>query len=136
MGLLDDSDMQISFSECVRKMINRYKKWFFQLLDLSMLNAYILYKEKKQVTLEFTNFRLQVIRKIFYKYGAQRGPRKGRLCANKPLRLMARHFPSLINGGLRQCIVCSTTAKRQKKRSRIRYECAACGIGVCIAYCF
>ena len=107
--------MQISFSESVRKMIKWYKKLFFHMLDVSMLNAYILYKEKKQVTLQFTDFRLQVIRQILDKYGSQRDPRRGRPSTDKPLRLTARHFPSLTSGGKRRCIVCSTTVKRQKK---------------------
>jgi hypothetical protein len=136
MGLVDKSDMQISFSECVRKTIKWYKKLFLHLLDLSMLNAYILYKEKKHVTLEFTDFRLQVIRQIFDKYGTQRNSRRGRPSADKPLRLTARHFPSLTGGGLRRCIVCSTTSKRPKKRSRTKYECSDCNVALCVANCF
>ncbi|CAF1034879.1 unnamed protein product [Didymodactylos carnosus] len=136
MGLVDKSDMQISFSECVRKTIKWYKKLFFHLLDLSMLNAYILYKEKKHVTLEFTDFRLQVIRQIIDKYGTQRNSRRVRPSADKPLRLTARHFPSLTGGGSRRCIVCSTTSKRPKKRSRIKYECSDCNVGLCVANCF
>ena len=35
--------MQISFVECVRKTITWYKRFFFHLLDLSTLNAYMLF---------------------------------------------------------------------------------------------
>lgn len=136
MGLVDKSDMQISFSECIRKTIKWYKKLFFHLLDLSMLNVYILYKETKHVTVEFTDFRLEVIRQIFEKYGTQRNTRRGRPSADKPLRLAARHFPSQTGGRSRRCIVCSTTSKRPKKCSRTKYECSDCNVGLCIANCF
>lgn len=136
MGLVDRSDMQISFSTCIRKTVKSYKKLFFHVLDLSMFSAYILHKENKGTTLEFAEFRLQVIRQIFDKYGAQRNPRRGRPSADKSLRLTARHFPSLTSGGSRRCIVCSTTVKRPKKRSRTKYECSDCNVGLCIARCF
>src|ERR1700722_8913503 len=132
MGLVDKSDIQISFSESVCNMIKWYKKLFFHMLDVSMLNAYIPYKEKKQVALQFTDFRLQVIRPILDKYGSQRDPRRGRPSTDKPLRLTARHFPSLASGGKRRCIVCSTTVKRPKKQSRSRYECSDCNVRLCI----
>lgn len=46
MGFVDKTDMQISFVECIRKTIKWYKKFFFHLLDLSTLNAYMLFKVK------------------------------------------------------------------------------------------
>ena len=46
MGSVDRSDMQISYVECVRKAVKWYKKPFFHLLDISVLNPYILHKQK------------------------------------------------------------------------------------------
>ncbi len=136
MGIIDQSDMQISFSESIRKSIKWYKKLFFHMLDLSMLNVYILYKEKNQTSLELTDFRLEVIRQIFEKYGSQQHSRRGRPSAEKPLRLTARHFPEITGGAKRKCIVCSSTVKRPKKQSRTRYECSDCNVGLCIPHCF
>jgi hypothetical protein len=42
--LVDKSDMQISFSESLRKSLKWYKKLFFHLLDISLYNACVLYK--------------------------------------------------------------------------------------------
>jgi hypothetical protein len=99
----------------------------FMLNQLTLI--FLLFIKKKKyvlanIPLEFTYFRLQVIRQIFHKYGTQRDPRRGRPFADKPLRLTARRFPSLTGGGSRRCIVCSTTVtvKRPKKRSQITYE--------------
>ena len=114
MGIIDQSDMQISSSESIRKSIKWYKKLFFHMLYLSMLNAYILYKEKKQTSLELTDFRLEVIRQIFEKYGSQQRSRRSRPSIEKPLRLTSRHFPALTGGAKRRCIVCSSTVKRPK----------------------
>ena len=46
MGTVDKVDMQISFSECLRKTIKWYEKLFFYFLDLSVYNACVLYKIK------------------------------------------------------------------------------------------
>lgn len=41
-GLVDKYDMQISFSECIRRSVKWYKKVFFRLMDLTIYNAYVL----------------------------------------------------------------------------------------------
>ena len=46
-GLVDKYDMQISFSECIRRSLKLYKKFFFHLVDLTIYNAYVLYKLRK-----------------------------------------------------------------------------------------
>ncbi len=61
MGSVDKTDMQISFIECVRKIVKWYKKFFFHLLDLSTLNAYILFKVKHKKTIQFGDFRIELI---------------------------------------------------------------------------
>jgi hypothetical protein len=56
MGAIDKSDMQFSFSECIRKRIKWYKKFFFHLLDVTLLNASILYKLKTGKTIHLSDF--------------------------------------------------------------------------------
>lgn len=43
MGAIDKTDMLLSSVECVRT-VKWYKKLFFHLIDLSLLNAYSVYK--------------------------------------------------------------------------------------------
>ncbi|XP_042871046.1 piggyBac transposable element-derived protein 4-like [Penaeus japonicus] len=43
MRLVDKSDMMISFNECLRKTRKWYKKYFFHLMDLCVLNAYYIH---------------------------------------------------------------------------------------------
>ena len=44
-GAVDKSYMQMTFPESVRKSIKWYKKLFFHVMDLSVLNGYILFKK-------------------------------------------------------------------------------------------
>lgn len=44
MGAVDKTDMLLSGIESARKTIKWYKKVFFHLMDLSVLNAHVLYK--------------------------------------------------------------------------------------------
>lgn len=42
MRLVDKADMMISSVECVRKTVRWYHKLFFHLLDVTLLNSYII----------------------------------------------------------------------------------------------
>ncbi|CAF2645478.1 unnamed protein product [Rotaria sp. Silwood2] len=101
-GLVDKYDMQISFSECIRRSEKWYKKFFFHLVDLTIYNAYVLYKLKKNVNLRLAEYQLALIREIIGKYGSQVRTSIGRPPSENPLRLTARHFPSRIASTITQ----------------------------------
>ena len=61
MGFVDKTDMQISFVESIRKTVKCYKKFFFHLLDLSTLNAYMLFNVKHKENIQFGEFRKELI---------------------------------------------------------------------------
>jgi len=44
MGAIDKTDMLLSSIECVRRTMKWYKKLFFHIIDMSLLNAYSAYK--------------------------------------------------------------------------------------------
>ncbi len=96
VGLLDKYDMQISFSECIRRSVKWYKKFFFHLWDLTIYSAYILYKLKKNVNLPLATYQLEVVRKIIGKYGSQVRSSICRPPCVSPIRLTVRHFLSRI----------------------------------------
>ena len=62
--LVDKSDIQISFSESLRKSFKWYKKYFFHLLDTSLYNAYALYKLQTGEKLALPHFRPNVVRAL------------------------------------------------------------------------
>ncbi|CAF1671042.1 unnamed protein product, partial [Adineta ricciae] len=96
MGAIDLVDMQSSFTECIRKMLKWYKKFFFHIVDMASINAFYLYKTQNLKNLQLKEFRLQLIKNIGSKYGDQKQLSLGRLPTDPQLRLSARHFPSLV----------------------------------------
>ncbi len=134
--------MQISFSECIRRSVKWYKKFFFNLVDLTIYNAYVLYKLKKNINLRLATYQLEVIRQIIEKYGSQVRSSIGQPPSDSPLRPTARHFPSRIPSTVtqanprRKCYVCANTVRRAKSRRDTSYECIECELGLCLTNCF
>jgi len=72
--------------------------------------------------------------------------KKGRPLLENPMRLTARHFPSLIQEystkhtserrRRRKCHVCYNTTTTQKKETKTTYECVECNVGLCVVPCF
>ena len=133
--------MHMKFSESIRKTRKWYKKIFFYIIDLSVLNSYILFKTMKHQNFQLSKFKLEIIRDLISKYGSKRS-HIGRSLSAHPLRLTARHFPSLIPPNeskqtpQRRCYVCSNTERRAKERRDTRYQCTECDVGLCITDCF
>ncbi|KAJ8946654.1 hypothetical protein NQ314_008826 [Rhamnusium bicolor] len=96
MGAIDKTDMLLSSTESVRKTIRWYKKVFFHLLDLSILNAHVIYKMKTGENIPLLQFQIKLIKEIVEKYQKFR-PRASsskNIGQDAPMRLVARHFPS------------------------------------------
>jgi hypothetical protein len=140
MGAVDGVDMQISSSEYIRKSIKWYKKLFFHLLDLASYDSYAIYRMQQRDTVAFSEFRLEIIRAVFEKYGSQRSTSVGRpMNQPAPLRLTERHFPSYIpnvdsNNRIcrRRCVVCSS----HQVRTVTTYICTECDAPLCVPVCF
>jgi len=61
MGAIDKTDMLLSSTECVRRILKWYKKLFFHLIDMSMLNAYFTYKTVTGKHVSLANFQLTFV---------------------------------------------------------------------------
>lgn len=145
MGPIDKSDMQMSFSECVRKTVKWYKKFFFHLVDITVFNCNIMATMKSGEKCSLGKFRNELVRKLISKYGQIHTPKQRTSSAASipyPKRLIDRHFPTKIktDGGsrlkTRTCYVCSHSKQKEKKRSSSRYECTDCNVGLCVSDCF
>lgn len=79
-----------------RKTIKWYKKFFFHIVDMALVNAVYLYKTQNSKNLQLKEFRLQLIKNIITKYNNQNRISIRRPSIDSPLRLSARHFPSLV----------------------------------------
>jgi len=143
MGAIDKTDMLLSSIECVRKTIKWYKKLFFHLIDLSLLNAYSSYKTVTGKHLPLASYQFQLIREILTKYSKKSDMNKrGRPRSSDtviPMRLTDRHFPSTVPptskkaNPQRRCFVCQ---KLKNKRKDTTFMCKECDVGLCPAPCF
>ncbi len=142
MGAIDLVDMQSSFTECIRKTVKWYKKVFFHIVDMASINSFYLYKTKNSKNIQLKEFRLQLIKNIISKYGSQKSISIGRPPTDSPLRLSARHFPSLVpstsskKAAQRKCYVCSHTTQGKQSVTYTRYQCEECDVGLCVVDCF
>ena len=148
MRLVDKADMQLSTVECIRKSIKWYKKLFFHLVDLVVLNCYNKYLVKTgNVSLKLKDFIQELIQQIIEKHGSLTAVRRGRRSTGHIDRLaainfMERHFPDHVPGtdrkakGQRTCHVCAHTTNGQQRRKLVTTWCPECKVGLCLGNCF
>lgn len=141
MGAVDRSDMMLSSTECVRRTVKWYKKVFFHLLDISLLNAHALHLTVTGKKISLEAFQLKVVDQILEKYHTPIDVyRTGRRSCEEdnPLRLIARHFPSQVpptdkkKEAQKRCVVCAKSGHRKDTR----YMCSDCNAPLCIINCF
>lgn len=69
MGSVDTADMLLSSLQCIRKTIKWYKKLFFHILDMHILNSFYCYRHIKNIpNLKFADFQLRVIHQLIERY--------------------------------------------------------------------
>lgn len=143
MGAVDKIDMQVSFVQCARKTLKCYKKVFFHLLDISLYNAFVLYKTRTGNNPAFSDFRLKVAEQLIEKFPLTSFHQKDQVpTVDNPMRLTERHFPVLVpqtkkgSKSQRRCHVCSHTKLGPKRRKESRFMCAECSVGLCVHPCF
>lgn len=110
MGAVDRADQMIQPYDATRKTTRWYKKAMIHLLQVSMLNAFIVYKKASDVQLDFFQFQCAVINTLFFRDNpAPHPPLPG---TDDGFRLIGRHFPRKIPltkegcSKTRRCRVC------------------------------
>lgn len=147
MGGVDKVDQHIANNPVTRKRGKKYyKKIFFHLLELTLWNAFVLYKKSGGIK-NALDFRVAVIEKMTAEHHKEEFSSKaaGRpSTSTNPSRLTGRHFPSLIpatakkQNPTRLCGMCSRVrdANGKKNRRESRYMCEDCGVALCVVPCF
>ena len=139
MRLVDKCDMQIGEIDCVRKSVKWYKKVFFHLMDMCVLNAYNLYLVKTGKRPSLRIFSQNVIKQLLARHATIPTPRQRHVPPSTPGRMLFqdafnRHrLEELPGRQRRRCQVCFATKKVEK---RSYYRCAGCDVGLCPAPCF
>lgn len=146
MGAVDRADMIRSLTSCTRKGLKWYHKLFWHFLDLTVLNALILYKQASGKSISMKDFRVMLIKELleFHKEGLYSS-------CNVPIqdnvrRLTERHFYEKIPATgkkktpTKRCHVCSPAGKtepgKSARRKETSWQCESCKFALCIAPCF
>lgn len=139
MGGVDKSDQLLSYYGFAHRTVKWWRRAFFHLVDLAVVNAYIMYTEAPQTGRRLTHeqFRIQLTKELLTSVAVNitedalptTGP------ASRPLpplaRLTERHFPGRLPRQT-NCAVCS----KKKGRKTTTFSCKQCNLPMCIVPCF
>ena len=141
MGAVDRSDQMVSYNAFKRRTLKWWKKAFFHLFMLGVLNAYIVHKATAAKKLSHRVFRRDLAKQLVQLVPITPSLRPPLAVGQSSLfRLTARHFAKKIEpkpgakkqNPQRECVVCSEPAKRKFSR----FECRCCDVGLHIDPCF
>ena len=148
MGGVDKSDQLLSYYGFSHRTVKWWRRAFFHLIDLAVVNAYILYCDAPHSGRRFTHeqFRIELAKGLLMSVAVntvEDMPRATGPAARSlppPARLSERHFPGKLtdtaSGKQRQtnCIVCS--GKKGRGRRTTTYTCKQCDLPMCVVPCF
>ncbi|XP_022095908.1 piggyBac transposable element-derived protein 4-like [Acanthaster planci] len=136
MGGVDKSEQLAASHRAIRKSMKWYKKLFFYLLDLTLVNSYCVHLAVGH-RLSFLDFRLQLVRELLDEPLPHYRPQRDAPPVSNS-RFVGRHFPIVVGKTdygeyrYRRCVVCSSKGLRKKTR----HECDSCNMPLCIDPCF
>jgi Transposase IS4 len=111
------------------------KKWWSRLvwwlIDMSIVNAFILWKIGKDDVNQL-QFREQLMRSLVQWFLSNREPPQGRGDSHSKIYLASEHYFDHAPA-LGDCVQCS---KRPDNRARATYVCHTCQVHLCIGKCF
>ena len=116
------------------RSVKWWKRIFFHLLDVSLVNSHVLYKAETKSSISQLDFRIAVAQSLLEGLERPR-PRQATRGSETPLRLTERAFPEPIPGkGRQDCEVCSVRSAGQ--RHQTAYRCKLCHKPLCLYPCF
>uniref|UniRef100_A0A8C5WCR5 PiggyBac transposable element-derived protein 4 n=1 Tax=Leptobrachium leishanense TaxID=445787 RepID=A0A8C5WCR5_9ANUR len=136
MGGGDRTDQMIETYDAIRKSYVWYKKLVVHLVQLSMVNAYILYQATQEKRITFLKFQESVIERLICP--AENAPVVEEV--EELVRLKGNHFADFLPPTekrarpCKRCRVCT----RKGQRKETRYYCPDCPTkpGLCMPTCF
>ena len=154
MGGVDLNDQLAKYSAFNHRSCKWWKKVFFRLLNLAMVNAYVLYREwQKSMGKDIKN-----LRQVKFHHNIIKGLINEKLARKvsgrksvEHLRLIEPHFPSpLLSEAThrkiqRHCVVCNPAERkidatkgetRRRPGKTTTYQCIKCNEALCVYPCF
>ena len=138
MGGVDRSDQLVLYYGYAHRCKKWWRRVFFHLLDLTVVNSNILYNQVAEKPLNQLDFRLALISGLLDGHAKRTDRRHLAPEIDLPLRLKERPFPEHIPtdtlyGGRPQCEVCRAS---KRKRSQTTYQCKICKTPLHLHPCF
>lgn len=143
MGGVDRFDQLRERYAIGRRSVKWWHRIFYYLIDLAIVNSFILYKESQKTSnskpCDQLSFRLRLAKQLIDGFSSRK--RRGR-----PVNYVSKKFDvpndvkyanvgshlPIVNNNYRRCRHCST--KEAEKRTR--YTCSGCEVPLCIKDCF
>jgi len=129
MGGVDRADHYVASYALMRKSLKCWHKLFFWLVEVAVVNSYILYQQSDDTeNATHLQFRRKLILQLVGDVRNQERPRTGRPSTmDREERLNRKqHFSEQLPGGeLRGCAVCSNRKVRGGRRQTV-YFCKTC----------
>ena len=151
MGGTDRGDQLLTYNNFLRKTVKWSLKLTFHLLNLSLVNSFLMFKMFSNQKATHDDFRSQVINGLL-KEGLPESKLKCPATASSRVeslsRLQERHFPCSIPGSesskrskpCRECYVCKSLPRiagdRTIRKRYSSYWCLQCEKVLCINFCF
>lgn len=139
MGGVDRSDQRASTYRSVRKSVKWYKKLFFYIMDMCVVNSYLVHNEVGGPKCSLLEFRMKLVSNLIESATLPTYRKRGRpQSLDSPARLLGKHFPVYIPSTdkkekpQRRCVVCSAKGLRKDTR----YQCDVCELSLCVVPCF
>ena len=144
MGGVDTGDQLLSYYGFSHRTLKWWRRAFFHLIEVAIVNAYIMYLttpcEGRRLT--HKEFRIQLAKELLM--DTVTDDAEAHSCGPHPkpplFRLTGRHFPAKVgltpSGRPSQpdCIVCSR--KKGNGRKSTTYKCKQCDLPMCVVPCF
>ena len=140
MGGVDKSDQLLSYYGFSHRTVKWWRRAFFHLIDLAVVNSYILYCGSQQSGRRYTHeqFRIELAKGILMSVtvdcaeGMERVTGPAVRALPPQARLTERHFPGRVVQS--NCVVCS--GKKGRGRKTTTYKCQQCNLPMCVVPCF
>lgn len=148
MGGVDRADQLLCYYGFGHRTVRWWRRAFFFLLDMAVVNSYILHSSRRTEGRRYTHeqFRVDLAKELLAAAGTEVRSSERRYGGHHQqpqqplLRLVERHFPVQLEktpaGRQPQhnCAVCSF--KKGRGRKTTTYKCRQCNLPMCITPCF
>lgn len=134
MRSIDRHDQLLSYYSCEHKTMRWYKKVIIHLIQICLVNGFLLYRKLNKSKIELYNFRKSILENLL------RLPNGAELSRPLTERNTRIHLPNILpkSGGRTMRKRCRVCYSKNKKRTMVTYGCPDCPEfpGLCLTPCF